>query len=117
MMKRIKERKLEAKKLVQYANPKSRSKINEAELMEILKKHIPYKFSEGKPEIKNVAIEKFNRNSIIKSAYFIIELSNGAKWKISAYDNLKGRSEEVKERDKNATFPSGLFRIFHDEIN
>lgn len=115
MQKAIKERKAEAALLVRYANPKSKSKPTTEQVLEVLKRHIPY-CGTIRPAIEKFAVTEFNRNPIQRSAHFIVELDNGKKWDISVYESLKGRTPEEKEADKTATFPSGLFKIFHDEI-
>lgn len=114
-MELIREIKAEAALLVRYANPKSKSKPTDEQILEILKRHIPYRGT-VRPVIETFTVSEFNRNSIQRSAHFIVELDNGKKWDISVYERLTGRTTEEKEADKTATFPSGLFRIFHDEI-
>lgn len=114
MMKRIKKNKENAALLVRYANPKSKSKPTEEEVLEILYRHIPY--CGTRPAIKSFTVSRFNRNKIIKCAYFVVELDNGKTYEISAYQDLKGRTPEQKEEDKTADYPSGLFTIFHTEI-
>lgn len=114
MMKRIKKNKENAALLVRYANPKSKSKPTEEEVLEILYRHIPY--CGTRPAIKSFTVSRFNRNKIIKCAYFVVELDNGKTYEISAYQDLKGRTPEQKEEDKTAEYPSGLFTIFHTEI-
>lgn len=115
MQKAIKERKAEAALVVRYANPKSKSKPTTEQVLEILKRHIPY-CGTIRPAIEKFTVSKFNRNPIQRSVHFLVELDNGKKWDISVYENLRGRTPEEKEADKTATFPSGLFNIFHDEI-
>lgn len=115
MLKRIREHKAEAALLVRYANPKSKSKPTAEEVLAILYRHIPY-CGTVRPIINSFSVDRFNRNAIIKSAYFVVELDNGKRYQISAYENLTGRTPEEKEADKTAKFPSGLFTIFHDEI-
>lgn len=115
MQKRIKQTKENAAILVRYANPRSKSKPAFKQVKEILSRHIPY-CGGVVPAIVSVEISEFHRNSVIKSAYFIVTVENGKKYKISAYEDLTGRTPEQKEADKNADFPSGLFKIFHDEI-
>ncbi|CDC05058.1 unknown [[Clostridium] leptum CAG:27] len=115
MQKAIKERKAEAALLVQYANPKSKSKPTIEQVLEVLKRHIPY-CGPIRPVIEKFTVSEFNRNPIQRSAHFLVELDNGKQWDISVYESLKGRTPEEKEADKTATFPSGLFNIFHDEI-
>lgn len=115
MMKRIKQNKENAALLVRYANPKSKSKPTDEQVLEILYRHIPY-CGTIRPIIKYFTVSRFNRNKIIKSAYFVVELDNGKSYEISAYQDLKGRTPEEKEADKTAEFPSGLFTIFHTEI-
>lgn len=114
-MKRIRESKARAALLVRYANPKSKSKPTEKEVLEILSRNIPY-CGTVRPVIEKFTVTEFHRNPIIKTARYIVELDNGKRYKITAYENLKGRTPEEKEADKTATFPSGLFNIFHDEI-
>lgn len=115
MQKAIKERKAEAALLVRYANPKSKSKPTVEQVLEVLKRHIPY-CGTIRPAIEKFTVTEFNRNPIQRSAHFLVELDNGKQWDISVYENLKGRTPEEKEADKTTTFPSGLFNIFHDEI-
>ena len=115
MQKAIKERKAESALLVRYANPKSKSKPTTEQVIEVLKRHIPY-CGANRPAIEKFAVTEFNRNPIQRSAHFLVELDNGKQWGISVYESLKGRTPEQKEEDKTATFPSGLFTIFHDEI-
>lgn len=115
MQKAVKESKAEAALLVRYANPKSRSKPTTEQVLEVLKRHIPY-CGTIRPAIEKFTVTEFNRNPIQRSAHFLVELDNGKQWDISVYESLKGRTPEEKEADKTATFPSGLFNIFHDEI-
>lgn len=86
MMKRIKKNKENAALLVRYANPKSKSKPTEEEVLEILYRHIPY--CGTRPAIKSFTVSRFNRNKIIKCAYFVVELDNGKTYEISAYQDL-----------------------------
>ena len=116
MLKMVKESKQRAAELVRYANPKSKSKPSIEHITEILTASIPYKYSEGKPVITSFNVTRWNVNHIIRSARFQVETSNGKTWKIDAYEQLKGRTTEEKEYDKTATFPSGLFNIYHSEI-
>lgn len=113
----VKESKQRAAELVRYANPKSRSKPPIERVTEILLGSIPYNYSEGKPVIKSFSVTRWNINRIIKSAQFRVKTSNCKTWAIDAYEQLTGRTSEEKEADKNATFPSGLFNIFHTQIN
>lgn len=101
MIKRIKKNKENAALLVRYANPKSKSKPTEEEVLEILYRHIPY-CGTIRPVIKSFTVSRFNRNKIIKCAYFVVELDNGKTYEISAYQDLKGRTPEQKEEDKTA---------------
>ena len=115
MQRRIREVKEASAILVRYANPRSKKRPAYEQVKEILSRHIPY--SGGMvPGIVSFEISQFNSNAIIKSAHFIVAVENGKKYKISAYEDLTGRTPEQKEEDKKAQFPSGLFRIFHDEI-
>lgn len=114
MIKQVKRAKENAAILVRYANPKSKSKPTEEQVLSILYRHIPY--GTVRPTIKNFTVARFSRNRIIRCAYFVVELDNGKKYKISAYEDLKGRTPEQKEEDKTAQFPSGLFTIFHEEM-
>lgn len=114
-MKRIRQAKENAALLVRYANPKSKSKPTEEQVLEILYRHIPYRGT-VRPIIKSFTVTRFERNRIIRCAYFVVELDNGKHYEISAYEHLTGRTPEQKEEDKTATYPSGLFTIFHDEI-
>lgn len=85
------------------------------QVLEVLYRHIPYAGT-VRPTIKSFTVSEFNRNAIIRSARFIVDLDNGKSYKITAYEDLKGRTPEQREADKTAQFPSGLFTIFHDEI-
>ena len=115
MQRRIRQVKEVSAILVRYANPRSKRRPTYEQVKEILSRHIPY--SGGMvPSIVSFEISQFNRNAIIKSARFIVTVENGKKYEITAYEELTGRTPEQKEADKNAEFPSGLFRIFHDEI-
>lgn len=114
MMKRIKESKQRAAELVQYANPKSRKRSTIERITELLSRHIPY--SGEKPVITSVSVMEYHKNSIIETACFRVDTEDGRAFKITACKNLKGRTPEEKEADKTATFPSGLFNVFHDEI-
>lgn len=116
MLKMVKENKQRAAELVRYANPKSKKKPSIESVTEILLASIPYNYSEGKPVIVKFSVIRWNVNRLIRSAKFQIETLNGKTWEIDAYENLTGRTPEEKEADKVATFPSGLFRIFHKEI-
>lgn len=116
MMNRIKTKKQEAAELVRYANPKSKTRPTIERVTELMIGHIPYAYSEGKPVITNIEIKEYHMNCIIKTARFIVTLENGKVWEISVYQHLKGRTAEEKEADKTATFPSGLFNIFHDDV-
>lgn len=111
MMNNIKRAKEQAKLLVRYANPKSKSKPTEQQVLEILHRHIPY-CGTVRPTIEKFTVSRFSRNEIIRSAYFVVELDNGEKYEISAYEDLKGRTPEEREADKIADYPSGLFTIF-----
>lgn len=114
MQQSIKLRKAQAATLVKYANPKSRSKPTADEVNAILVRHIPYTFTEGKPIITNVEVTHYSKNTLIAVSRFMVELSNGKVWEISAYQHLKDtRTPEEKEADKTANFPSGLFTIGH----
>ena len=115
MQKMIKKNKQEAKELIQYANPKSKKQVTIKRITEILLRHIPYCGIE-KPIINKIDVIGYSKNDIIKSAKFQIKTTDDKKFQITAYQNLKGRSQEVKDRDKKAEFPSGLFNIFTDEI-
>ena len=118
IQKLVKERKQEAIDLIRYAsikngrNMKNRPTIEH--VTEILSQKFPYHGE--KPSITNISVMGYHKNSIIKTAYFRIDLSDGRSFKITAYQHLKGRTQEEREADKTATFPSGLFNCFHDEI-
>jgi hypothetical protein len=114
MQKMIKASKQRAAELVRYANPRSKSKPSVECVTEILLGSIPY--CQERPIISSFAVTRYNRNCLIRSARFQVEITNGKAWEIDAYEHLKGRTPEEKERDKTATFPSGLFNIFHSEI-
>jgi len=110
----IKNSKQTAAELVSYANPKSRKRPSIERVKEILSGRVPYRGE--KPVITNVSITEYGKNILLKWAYFKVETADGKVWKITAYQHLKGRTQEEKETDKTATFPSGLFNIFHAEI-
>ena len=117
MMKRIRERKQEAAELVRYATPRTGRIHNwpsKEHVAEILIQHIPYMTE--RPTITDFRVLYYNRNRIIKSAKYRVETSDGKAWEIDAYENLTGRTPQQKEEDKTADFPSGLFKIFHEEI-
>jgi hypothetical protein len=114
MQKQIRENKQKAIILVQYANPKSKIHPSLETVTEILSRNIPYCIE--KPVITSIKVIGYNQNSIIKSARYQVELANGKIFNIDAYQNLTGRTQEEKERDKTETFPSGLFNIFHSEV-
>lgn len=86
MMKRIKKNKENAALLMRYANSKSKSKPTEEEVLEILYRYIPH--CGTRPAIKSFTVSRFNRNKIIKCAYFVVELDNGKTYEISAYQDL-----------------------------
>ena len=111
----IKKNKQEAAELVRYANPKSKSRPSIDRVMKILLPHIPY-CGIAKPVITKVEVSRYSQNSIIKCAYFRVETADSKAFEISVYQKLTGRKQAEKEADKTATFPSGLFNIFHDEI-
>jgi CYTH domain-containing protein len=111
MMKRIKESKQRAAELVRYANPKSKSKPSIEHVTEILAGSIPYRTE--RPVITNINITRYSVNRLIRTARFLVETVQGETWEIDAYENLTGRTLEEKEQDKAATYPSGLFNIFH----
>ena len=111
----VKRAKEQAAVLVRYANPRSKSKPTLEQVKNILARHIPY-CNGVVPAIVSCEVSEFHRNSIIRSAYFIVAVENGKKYEISAYENLTGRTPEQREADKTDEFPSGLFTIFHDEI-
>ena len=102
MMKRIKKNKENAALLVRYANPKSKSKPTEEEVLEILYRHIPY--CGTRPAIKSFTVSRFNRNKIIKCAYFVVELDNGKTYEISAYQDLKGRTPKGRGQNRRISF-------------
>ena len=112
--KRIKESKQRAAALVRYANPKSKIRPSLETVTKILLMSIPYRTI--KPVITKVEVIRYSQNPLIKCAYYRVETANGKIFNIDAYQYLKGRTQEEKEADKTATFPSGLFNIFHDEI-
>jgi len=118
MQKMVTENKRKAAELIRYARPNNgrnmKSRPTVERVTEILSAFIPYNIE--KPVIANISVMEYNRNDIIKSAHFRVETANGKVFKISAYQHLKGRTQEEKEADKTATFPSGLFNIFHSEI-
>lgn len=76
MQKRIRESKAKAALLVRYANPKSKSKPTDEQVLEVLKCNIPYRGT-NRPTIKKFTVTEFNRNPIQRSAHFFVELDNG----------------------------------------
>ena len=114
MQKIIQERKSEAAELVKYANPKSKTRKTVEEITEILSRYIPR--CGDSPFITQLHILDYHKNNIIKTARFIVEVSNGKNYEITAYQDLTGRTQAEKEADKTAMFPSGLFNIFYKEI-
>jgi hypothetical protein len=114
MLRMVKENKERAAELVRYANPRSKSKPSVERITELLQVHIPYKTD--RPVVTSFSVIRWNRNPIIRSAQYKVETADGKVWRIDAYEHLKGRTLEEKEADKTATFPSGLFNIFHSEI-
>jgi hypothetical protein len=114
MQRMIKTSKQRAAELVRYANPRSKSKPSKERVTEILLGNIPY--CQERPIISSFTVTRYNRNRIIRSARFQAETTDGKTWEIDAYEHLTGRTPEEKERDKTATFPSGLFNIFYSEI-
>lgn len=117
MQRLIKEKKEERAKLIQLANPRSRKRISEAEAIQILKRHIPYiSYAGTSNEIEKFEIKSYNKNSIQKSARFIVYTKDERIFEISVYQSLRPQSKEEKEADRTATFPSGLFGIYHDQI-
>ena len=111
---RIRESKQRAAELVRYANPRSKSKPSVERVTELLLMNIPY--STVRPIVMSFNVTGWNRNSIIRAAQYKVETTDGKVWEIDAYEHLKGRTQEQKEADKTATFPSGLFNIFHSDI-
>ncbi len=114
MLELVKDSKQRAAELVRFANPKSKTRPSIERVIEILLRSIPY--CEEKPVITNFSVTEYHKNSLIKVARFKVETVEGKVFEISAYQHLKGRTQEEKEADKTATFPSGLFNIFHKEI-
>lgn len=115
MQKMIMESKQQAAELIRFANPKSKNTSSIGRVTEILSNNIPYCNGE-KPVITNISVSRYSKNRIIKSAQFRVKTADGKVFKIDAYQNLTGRTQEEKEADKTATFPSGLFNIFYSEI-
>lgn len=113
MQVRIKENKQRAAELISFANPKSKNRPTIERVTEIISRHIPYRIE--KPVIINISIISY-KNNIIKSAYFRIETADKKSFRISAYQQLTGKTPEQREEDKTADFPSRLFNIFTDEI-
>ena len=70
MQKRIRESKAKAALLVRYANPKSKSKPTDEQVLEVLKCNIPYRGT-NRPTIKEFTVTEFNRNPIQRSAHFL----------------------------------------------
>lgn len=74
----VKRAKEQAAVLVRYANPRSKSKPTLDQVKNILSRHIPY--CDGVvPAIVSCEVSEFHRNSIIRSAYFIVAVENGKK--------------------------------------
>lgn len=115
MQEAIKKSKQEASELIKYANPKSRNRPSLERVTDIVSRRIPYRLD--KPIITSISITSYSRNNLIKTARFKVETAAGKVFEISAYQYLTGRTQEQKEEDKTATFPSGLFNIFHSVIN
>lgn len=114
MMKQIKERKERAAELTRYANPKSKNRPTAERITEILAMHIPYRGE--KPTIAAINVTEYHKNSLIETVRIRVDTADGKAFIITAYNHLKGRTPEEKVADKTATFPSGLFVIFHDEV-
>jgi hypothetical protein len=114
MIAMCKKNRQEAVELIQYANPKSKSRPTIERVTEILNGRVLY--SGKKPEIISIIVKRYNRNSIIRSAQFTVTTSEGRTFTIDAYQHLKGRTQEEKEADKVATFPSLLFNTFSTEV-
>jgi len=118
MQRRIRENKQEAVELIRYAAPQNGRTLKNCpsvgSVTKILEKHVLY--NGEKPVITNIEIIDYSKNDIIKSAHFRVKTAEGRTFKITAYQELKGRTQEQKEYDKTAMFPSGLFNVFHDEI-
>jgi hypothetical protein len=105
----------EAKTLVKYANPLSRTKPADERVLTILKKKIPHGFGE-QVIIEHFDVVEFSRNRLIKCARFNVYLDNGKVWEITAYERLVGRTLEEREEDKTRTFPSDFFNTFYTDI-
>jgi hypothetical protein len=114
MLKMVKESKQRSSELIRYANPKSKNRPSIESVTEILLSNIPY--SGQRPVITTFIVTDYNKNDIIKSAHFNVEIENGKTFEITAYQHLKGRTQEEKEIDKTTSFPSRLFNIFHAEV-
>ena len=113
----IRQHKANAATLIRYANPKSRKKPTLEEVRAILNRQIPFVPLTEKPTITSITVTGYSKNSIIKSARFEIQLDNGKMYKITAFEDVKDvRTQEEKELDRLADYPSGMFKIFRDEI-
>lgn len=115
MQARIREVTKEAKALVDFANPKARTKINPLYVKWLLSRHIPYAAT-NKPEILDFERILFTSNSLVSHVEYRVKTVNNGTWQIDAYYDKKGRTPEQKQDDKTAMFPSGLFKIFHTRM-
>lgn len=115
MLKRVKEVRQEAAELVRYANPRSRIRPTYEWVVEKMVRHIPYGCG-ARPVIKSVTVKSYECNRIIKTARFLVETESRGTWEITAYEDRVARTPAEREADKEASFPSGLFKIFHDKV-
>ena len=111
----IKERKQQTSDLVRYANPKSRTRPCIERVIQIVSDKIPYS-GITRPVVTGATTTYYSRNSLIKTARFRVETAFHGAWEVTAYQHLKGRSNEERQADNNSTFPSGLFTIFTNKI-
>lgn len=115
MQARIREVTKEAKALVDFANPKARTKINPLYVKWLLSRHIPYAAT-NKPEVMEFDCIRFTSNPLVSVAEYRVKTINNGTWQIAAYYDKTGRTPEQKQDDKTAMFPSGLFKIFHTRL-
>ena len=113
-MKMVKERKQQAAELIRFANPKSRIRPSVERVIQVVSGKIPYKTSI--PCVTSVTATYYSKNSLIETARLRVETAFHGAWEVTAYKNLVGRSEQERQADSVADFPSGLFKVFADKI-